>query len=170
MAANDMIDALKYPHLDVSFAIIVDDTIKALSQLAIIFKKNFQKPSASELLQARIKAAENKQPSALTQPILTSPMKHNYQTRSQHQARPTYPANVIASQNSPLIPRVVTPAVRSAAPPRVPAWAHNRSHRFFSQDNFLYIASANQAIALGTNHWTNIHMAKKTVTINLTKK
>jgi hypothetical protein len=47
------------------------------------FSKNkFHKPSALELIQAPVKAAENKQPSALVQPILTSPMKYNYQTRS----------------------------------------------------------------------------------------
>jgi hypothetical protein len=51
-------------------------------QLATIFKNNFQKPLAPELVQAPGKAAEIKKPAALVQPILTSPMKHNYQTRS----------------------------------------------------------------------------------------
>jgi hypothetical protein len=62
------------------------------------------------------------------------------------------------SQKSPLLQRVVTPEVRSAAPPRVPARARNLSPRFFSQDDFLDMVSANQAITIGTNHWTNTQM------------
>jgi hypothetical protein len=80
MAANDMDDALKHPHPEVPFSQVGDDTIIALTQLATIFNNKFQKPSAPELIQAPLNAAENKQPSALAQPILTSPMKHNYQT------------------------------------------------------------------------------------------
>jgi hypothetical protein len=133
MSANDMTDALKNPHPDVPFVTIGDDTITDLSQLATIFKNKFQKPSAPELVQAPVKAAENKQPSALVQPILTYPMKHNYQTR------PTLPANLSQSHNSPLLPRVVTPVVRSVSPPRVPTRAHHLSPRNLSQDNFLYI-------------------------------
>jgi hypothetical protein len=81
MAANDMTDALKNPHPDVPFAKIGDETITALSQLTTILKNKFQKPSAPELVQAPVKAAENKHPSVLAQPILTSLMKNNYQTR-----------------------------------------------------------------------------------------
>jgi hypothetical protein len=157
MATNDMNDDLKHPHPDVPFTTIGDDTITPISQLTAIFKNKFQKPSAPELLQAPVKAAENKQSSALVQPILTPPMKHNYQTRSQ-QASPTYPSDFIQSHNSPQLPRVVTPAVRSAAPPRVPARVHNLSPRNLTQDDFLDMGNANQTISLGTNHWTNIHM------------
>jgi hypothetical protein len=81
VTANYMTDTLKHPHPDVPFTTIGDDTITALYQLASIFRNKFQKPSAPELLQAPVKAAENKQPSALAQPILITPMKHNYQTR-----------------------------------------------------------------------------------------
>jgi hypothetical protein len=133
MATNDMTDALKHPHPDVPFTTIGYDTITALSQLAAIFKNKFQKTLVPKLLQSPVTAAENKQPSALAQPILTSPMKHNYQTRSQ-QASPTYPSNVIQSHNSPQLPRVVTPAVGSASPPRVQARAHNLSPRNLSHD------------------------------------
>jgi hypothetical protein len=69
MTENDMSDALKHPHPDVPFTTIGDDKIKAISQLATIFKDKFQKPSAPELLQSPIRAAENKQPLAPTQPI-----------------------------------------------------------------------------------------------------
>jgi hypothetical protein len=41
MAANDMDDALKHPHLEVPFAQVGDDTITALAQLATIFKNKF---------------------------------------------------------------------------------------------------------------------------------
>jgi hypothetical protein len=76
MAANDMADALKHLHPEVPFAQVCDDTLTALAQVATIFKNNFQKPSAPELIQAPLKAAENKQPAALAQPILTSHMQH----------------------------------------------------------------------------------------------
>jgi hypothetical protein len=62
MAANEMTGALKDPHLDVHFETIGDDTITELSQLASFFKNKFQKTSAPELVQAPVKAAENKQP------------------------------------------------------------------------------------------------------------
>jgi hypothetical protein len=88
MAANDRTNALKHPYPDVPLTSIGDDKTTSLSQLASIFKNKFQNPSAPELVQAPVKAADNKQPSALAEPILTSPMKHNYQTRSP-QARPT---------------------------------------------------------------------------------
>jgi hypothetical protein len=162
MAADDMTDALKHAHPDVPFATIGDDTITALPQLSAIFKNKFQKTSAPELLQAPVKAAENKQPSALDQPILTYPMKHNYQTRSQ-KASPTNPANVIQSQNSPLLLRVVAPSVRSEAPPKVLARVQNLSPINLSQDDFLDMGNSNQAIELGTNHWTNIQMVNAVV-------
>jgi hypothetical protein len=66
-----------------------------LAQLTAIFKDKFQKPKAPELVQAPIKATENSQLAALAQQILTSPMNHNYQTRSHR------PVNVNPSRNSP---------------------------------------------------------------------
>jgi hypothetical protein len=50
MNANDMANALKHPHPEVPFAQVGDDAITALTQLAAIFKKKFQKPTASELI------------------------------------------------------------------------------------------------------------------------
>jgi hypothetical protein len=83
MAANDTTNALKHPHPEVPFAHVGDDTITALTQLAEIFKNKFSKLKSPELSHSPIKAAENKRPSALTHPILTSPMQHKYQTGSQ---------------------------------------------------------------------------------------
>jgi hypothetical protein len=162
MAANDMTNPLKHPNPDVPFATVGDDTITALSQLATIFKNKFQKPLALELVQAPVKADENKQPAALVQPILTSPRKHTYKTRSQH-ASPRQPANISKSRNSPLLPRVVTPVARHAASLRVPARTHNLSPRNFSQDDFWDMRNANQAIALATNQWTKIQMENAVV-------
>jgi hypothetical protein len=83
MAASDMTNELKHPHPEVLFSHFGDDTITALTQLAEIFKNKFQKPKSPELTHSPIRAAENKRPLALTQPILTFPMHHHYQTRSQ---------------------------------------------------------------------------------------
>jgi hypothetical protein len=83
MAANGMTNALKNPRPDVPFAHVGDDTISALTQLAEIFKNKFQKLKSPELSHSPIKAAENKSPLALTKPILSSPMQHKHQTRSQ---------------------------------------------------------------------------------------
>jgi hypothetical protein len=80
--ANDMTDALKHLNLDVPFNTVGGDTITALTTLAAIFKIKYTKPPAPELVDSPIKAAENKRPSVLIQPVLTSPIKHTYQTRS----------------------------------------------------------------------------------------
>jgi hypothetical protein len=125
--------------------------------LAAIFKNKFQKPSAPEIIQAPLKATKNKQPAALVQPTLTSPMKHNYQTRSQR------PTNVNPSRSTPLLTRVVTPMTGRAASPRVPARTKNISPRSLSQDDFWNMETANKAIALGNNHWTNFHFANAVV-------
>jgi hypothetical protein len=119
MAANVMADALKHPHPEVPFAQVGDDTIAALAQLETIFKNKFQKPSAPELIQAPLKAAENKHPSALAQSILTPPMQHKYKTRSQR------PIIVNTASNTPLLTRVVKPMTGRAASLRVPAQTQN---------------------------------------------
>jgi hypothetical protein len=148
-----MVNALKHPHPEVPFAQFGDDTITALTQLATIFKNNFQKPTAPELIQAPPKAAENTQPAALSRPILTSPIQHKYQTRSQQ------PVSAKKSHNTPLLPRVVTPMTDQAASPRVPARTQHISPQNLSQDDFWNMETANQAIALGANHWKKQHFA-----------
>jgi hypothetical protein len=164
VAANDRTGALKNPHPDVPFATIGDDIISALSQLATIFKNNFQKPSAPELIQAPVKAAENKQPSALVQPILTSPMTHNYQTRSQ-QVSPTLPANV--SQCQPVSQLAITSegghtscqdgsTSEGADTGAQPFSKELVTRRLFGYGKF-------QAISLGTNLWTNIQLENDVV-------
>jgi hypothetical protein len=155
MAAQDMTDALKHPHPDAPFATIGDETIMDLTTLAIIFKNKSKKPLAPEAQNSPLKAAENKRAAALIQQVITSPLRPMYKTRYQT-VTPTDPAHVIHSPNSSLPPRVVTPAARSAAPPRVPARARNLSTRNLSHGDFLEMGSANHAIAFGNNHWTNV--------------
>jgi hypothetical protein len=46
MTTNDTTNALKLPHPEVPFSNVGDDTITALTQLAEIFKNNFQKPKS----------------------------------------------------------------------------------------------------------------------------
>jgi hypothetical protein len=148
MAANDMANALKHPHPEVPFTQVDDDSTTALAQLAAIFKNKFQRPSAPEPIQAPLGAAENTQQPALAQPILTSPMRHKYQTRSQR------PISANTSRNTPLLPRVVTPMTGQAASLRVPAQKQNISPRNLSQHDFWNMETVNQEIALGANNWT----------------
>jgi hypothetical protein len=145
MAANGMTNALKPPHPDVPFAHVGDDTIAALTQLAEIFKNKFQKLKSPELSPLPIKAAENKRPTALTQPILSSPQQHKYQTRSQTTI------NTGNASNTPLLPRVITPMMSQAASPRLPTRSQNLSPRKLSQDDFWSMNTANVAIAFEKN-------------------
>jgi hypothetical protein len=154
MAAQDMNDDLKQTHPDVPFVTMGDETISALATLADIFTRKFKKTVASETPLAPVKAEENKQPEALVQPTLESPLKRQYKTILQTQVIPTAPANVIEPQISPQPPRVATPATGNVAPPRVPTGARRISPRNMSQD-FLDMGSANCAIAFGENHWTH---------------
>jgi hypothetical protein len=128
-----------------------------LTQLAEIFKNKFQKLKSPELSHSPIKAADNKRPSALTQPILTSPQQHKYETRSQTKI------NTGNASDTPLLPRVITPLTGPAASPRVPARSQNIPPRNLSQNDFWSIETANMAIALGKNHWSQQNLANAMV-------
>jgi hypothetical protein len=146
MAANDMTNTLKNTHPAVPFAQVGDDTIAVLTQLADIFKNKFQTVKAPELSNAPIKAANNKRPAVTAQPILTSPMQQKHQTRSQTTV------NTEGATRTPLLPRVITPLMGRAAPPRVPTLSQNLPPRNLSQDDFWKMETANIAFALRTNH------------------
>jgi hypothetical protein len=133
------------------------DTIAALTQLAEIFKNTFQTVKAPELSNAPIKAAENKRPAVMAQPILTSPMQHKYQTRSQTKI------STGGATNTPLLLRVIIPITGRAAPPRVPSLSQNLSPRNLLQHDFWNMATANIAVALRTNHWSQQHFANAVV-------
>jgi hypothetical protein len=152
-----MANSLKQPHPEVPFAKVGDDTITALEKLAAIFKNRFQKPTAPELIQAPLKAAESKSPAALAQLILISPVQNKYQARSQR------PISGSTARNTPLLLRVVTPMTGQAAYPRVPARTQNLSPINSSQEDFWNMETANQAIELGANDWTKQHFAHTVV-------
>jgi hypothetical protein len=151
MASNDITDAITHPHRYLPFNIVGDYAITALKTLTAIFKRNYNKTPAPDLIDSPIKAAENKRPAVLIQPMLTSPIKHTYQTRSQKEVNKV-PAHVSEYRYSSQLPRVVTPATRIAAPPRVPARARNLSPRNLSQGDFWDMESTNNAIPLGNKH------------------
>jgi hypothetical protein len=157
MATNYMTNALKNPHTYVRLSHVGDDTISALTQLAEIFKNNFQKLKSPELSHSPIKAAENKRPTALTQPILSSPQQHRYQTRSKTTI------NTGNASNTPLLPRLITPMTSQAASPRVPTRSQKLSPRNLSQNDFWSMNTANVEIDLGTNQWSQKYLANAVV-------
>jgi hypothetical protein len=93
----------------------------------------------------------------MKQTILTSPMQQKHQTRSQTTI------NTEKANNTPLLPRVITPMTGRAAPPRVPTLSQNLPPRNLSQDDFWNMEKANMAVSLGTNHWSQQHFAKAVV-------
>jgi hypothetical protein len=157
MAANDVYNALTNTNPEVPFTQIGDDTIAALTKLARIFKNKFQKVQAPGLSSAPAKAAENRILADLSQPILTSPVQQQCQTRSHTRI------NTENTTNLPLHLRVVTPMTGRAAPPRVPTRSQNISPRNLSQEKFWDTESANMEIALGTNHWYQQHYVNAVV-------
>jgi hypothetical protein len=157
MAANDISNALKNPHPEVPFSHIGDDTISALTTLAEILKKKFQKVHIPEPPAVPAKVAERTFPAESSNPILASPMPPPRQTRSQK----TIHAQDIT--NTPLLLRVVTPMMSRPAPPRVPKRSQNLSPRNLSQDDFCGMDTAHMAIALGNQHWPQKHQANAVV-------
>jgi hypothetical protein len=103
MAAKDMTDAFQNPHLQVPFASVGDDTIKALADLAAIYKLKLQQ--APSLVTQASPATVVQQPSLNPLPtqILNSHMPNRRQTRLQTTIHtPDTP-------DRPLPTRVVTP-------------------------------------------------------------
>jgi hypothetical protein len=150
MADKDMMDALQNPHPEVPFASAGDDTIKALADLAAIFKLRIQQ-TLSLVTQAS-PATFIQRPSLIPvpTPISHSPMPNRLQTRSQTTIHtPDIP-------NRPLPPRVVTP-------PRVPTGSLDLSPRNLSQDDFCGIDTAHLAIALKNNHCSQRHHANAVI-------
>jgi hypothetical protein len=112
---------------------------------------------APELSNAPLKVTKNKRPSVMAQPILTSPMQHKHQTRSQTKI------NTKGATNMPLLLRVNTPMTGRAAPPRVPTLSQNLSPRNFSQDDFWNMETSNISVAMGKNHWSQQQFANTVV-------
>jgi hypothetical protein len=89
--------------------------------------------------------------------MLNTTMQHKYQTRSQTTI------NTGTESDTPLLPRAITPMTGQAASPRVPARSQNLSPRKLSQNDFWSMETANVATALGTNHWSQQHLANAVV-------
>jgi hypothetical protein len=151
------VQRIKKPHLEVPFSHIGDDTITALTQLAEIFKNKSSKTKVARTYSFAYQGSRKKRPAALTQPMLTYPMRQKYRKRSQ---KPIHNTTTI---NMPLLPRVITPMTGQAASPRVPAPTQDLSPRNLSQDDFWSMGSANMAVALGTNHWYQRHFSNAVV-------
>jgi hypothetical protein len=155
MAAQDMADSLIHPHPDVPFATIGDDTITALATLSEIFTRKLKKPEANNVPPSQQKTVSNKLQDSELQPVITSPIRHNNQSRTETNANQTF-------ENVQQPPRVVTPATRRAAPPRVQARPHQLSPRNLYQD-LLDLRGANCAIAFGEYHWTKTQMMNSVI-------
>jgi hypothetical protein len=101
-----MMDAFQNPHPDVPFASVGDDTVKALADLAEIFKLKLQQALSLATPDSPSKVVQ--QPSLIPLPtqMSSSPMPDRRQTRSQ---------TTIHTQDipdRPLPPRVVTLATQ----------------------------------------------------------
>jgi hypothetical protein len=130
MAAKDMTDAFQNPHPDVPFASVGDDTIKALADLAAIFKLKLQQAQSPVTQASPAKVVQRPGLIPSSTQILNSPMPNRRQARSQ---------TTIHTQdipNVPLPPRVVTPRTLRHSPPRVPIGSRRLSPRNLSQDDF----------------------------------
>jgi hypothetical protein len=153
MAAKDITDALQNPHPAVPFSHVGDDTIKALAELASIFKLKVQQTSPPTLPAAPPTIKQCTCLAESSNPILASPMPPPRQTRSQT----TIHTHEVT--NAPLLPRVVTPGTLNPSPPRVPTRSQSLAPRNLSQNDFCGMNTAHMAIALGNNHWSHQHQA-----------
>jgi hypothetical protein len=140
MAAKDMTDAFQNPHPDVPFASVGDDTVKALVDLAAIFKLKLQHAPSLATPASPAKVIQRSSLIPLSTQILNSPMPIRRQTRSQTTIHTQYIPNV------PLPPRVVTPRTLRPSPPRVPTGSQSLSPHNLSQDDFCRMDSAHMVI------------------------
>jgi hypothetical protein len=157
MAAKEMTDALQNPHPEVPFASVGDDTISALADLAAIFKLKLRQTPSPTPQALPPQVFQHPSLAESSNQILNSPMPITRQTRSQ---------TTIHTQdipNVPLPPRVVTPRTIRPSPPRVPTRSRRLSPRNLSQDDFCGMDTAQMAIALGDNHWSQQHQANAVV-------
>jgi hypothetical protein len=157
MAAKDMTDALKNSNLEVPFASVGDDTVKALADLAAIFKLKLQQ--APSLATQASPVTLIQQPSIVPLPTQISnlPMPERRQTRSQTTIHtPDIP-------DRPLPPRMVTPRALRHSPLRVSTGSRELSPRNLSQDDFCVMDTAHMVIVLENNHWSQRHHAKAVI-------
>jgi hypothetical protein len=155
--AKDMTDALQNPHLEVPFASVGDDTISALAELAGIFKFRLQQTPSPTPQDVPPPVFQHPCLSESSNQSLNSPMPISRQTRSQ---------TTIHTQDTPTVPlppRVVTPRTLRPSPPRVHTRSRRLSPRNLSQDDFCRMDTAQMAIALGDNHWSQQHLKNSVI-------
>jgi hypothetical protein len=157
MAAKDMTDAFQNPHPDVPFASVGDDTVKALADLAAIFKLKLQQAPSPATRASPAKIGRRPSLIPLSTQILNSPMPDRRQKRSQTII------NTPDTPDRPLPPRVVTPRTLRHSPSRVPTGSQRLSPRNLSQDDFCGMDTSHMAFALGNNHWSHWHHANAVI-------
>jgi hypothetical protein len=143
-----MRDALQNTHLEVPFAHIGDDTIKALADLASIFKLKLRQTSPPTLPAAPPTVKQCPCLAKSYNPVLASPLPPPLQKRSQT----TIHTHDVT--NAPLLPRVVTPGTLNPSPPRVPTRSQRLAPRNLSQNEFYGMDTTHMAISLGNNFWS----------------
>jgi hypothetical protein len=152
-----MTDAFQKPHPGVPFASVGDDTVKALADLAAIFKLKLQQ--APSLTNQASPATVVQRPSLIPLPtqVSNSPMPDKRQTRSQTTIHtPDIP-------DRPLPPRVVTPRTPWHSPPKVTTESRQLLPRNLSRDDFCGMDTTHMEIALGNNHWSQRHHANAVI-------
>jgi hypothetical protein len=157
MAAKDTTDAFQNPHPEVPFASVGDDTVKALADLAAIFKLKLQQAPSPVTQASPVRIIQRPNLIPLPTQISTSPMTDKWQTRSQT----TIHTPDITDR--PLPPRVVTPRTLRHSPPRVPNGSLELTPRNLSQDDFCGMDTAHMEIALGNNHLSQRHHANAVI-------
>jgi hypothetical protein len=157
MAASDMKDALQNPYPASPFASVGDDTVRALADLAAIFKLKIQQAPSPVTQASPVTIIQR--PNLIPFPALisASPMLTKRQTRSQTTI------HTPAIPDRPLPPRVVSPPTLHHSPPRVPNGSLELTPRNLSQDDFCEMDTAHMAIALGHNHWSQRHHANAVI-------
>jgi hypothetical protein len=151
MATKDMMDAFQNPHLDVPFASVGDDTVKALADLEAIFKLKLQQAPP---------LTTSASPTTLFQRPIIIPLSTHILISHMPYMRQTISHTTIHTQDipdRPLPPRVVTTRTLRHSPPRVPTGSQRLSPRNLSQDDFCEMDTAHMTIALGNNHWSQRH-------------
>jgi hypothetical protein len=157
MTDKDMTDALQHPHPEVPFARIGDDTIAAQAELAAIFELKLRQTPPSTLPAAPPKVTQRPCRAEASNPILAYPVPLPRKSRSQTTIHTQDTAN------APLPPRVVTPRTLTPSTPRVPTRSQRLSPRNLSQNDFCGMDTANMAVALGDNHWSQQHQASAVI-------
>jgi hypothetical protein len=157
MAAKDMTNAFQNPHPEVPFASVGDDTVKALADLAAIFKLKSQLAPSLATNASPVTVVQRPSLIPSSTQISNSPMPNRRQTRSQTTIHtPDIP-------DRPLPPRVVTPRTPRHSPPRVPTGSRQLSPRNLSQDEFCRMDTSHMAIDLGNNYWSQRHHANAVI-------